>query len=137
MEPKEKIYPSQKNTKAIACRISAEDYVKFLQESISMGINLNDWLLMKIYAKNDQINGFEEESSGGFYTRDNLVDMLSKFMEENRLLKIQMEQNKISKEPNLLDAKIQISMIAKKQFSTKDFREFMAELNELLSDLED
>jgi hypothetical protein len=133
MEVKEKVYPSQKNTKAIACRISAEDYVKFLQEAISQGINLNDWLLMKIYAKNDQINGFEED---GIYTRDNLVDRVNKLYEENRILK---EENRFlkSREPNLMDAKIQISILAKQQFSKKDFHEFMAELNEVLSDLEE
>jgi hypothetical protein len=44
------VYPSQINTKAIACRISSADYVQFLNEAISMGISLNDWLLMKIYS---------------------------------------------------------------------------------------
>jgi hypothetical protein len=43
-------YPSQINTKTIACRISSADYVSFLQDAISKGITLNDWLLMKIYS---------------------------------------------------------------------------------------
>jgi hypothetical protein len=53
METKEKtkLYPSQINTKTISCRISANDYVSFLQDAISKGISLNDWLLMKIYSK--------------------------------------------------------------------------------------
>lgn len=43
------LYPSQINTKTIACRISAQDYVTFLKEAITKGITMNDWLLMKIY----------------------------------------------------------------------------------------
>lgn len=46
------LYPSQINTKTIACRISAQDYVNFLNEAISKGITINDWLLMKIYDSN-------------------------------------------------------------------------------------
>jgi len=46
------LYPSQINTKTIACRISAQDYVNFLKEAISKGITINDWLLMKIYDSN-------------------------------------------------------------------------------------
>lgn len=50
----QKIYPSQLNTKSIACRIPIADYVKFQQEAITMGINLNDWLLAKIYPEKQQ-----------------------------------------------------------------------------------
>ncbi len=50
----QKIYPSQLNTKSIACRIPIADYVKFQQEAISKGINLNDWLLAKIYHERQQ-----------------------------------------------------------------------------------
>jgi hypothetical protein len=46
----QKTYPSQLNTKAIACRVPTADYVSFLQESINQGISMNDWLLMKIYS---------------------------------------------------------------------------------------
>jgi hypothetical protein len=46
------LYPSQVNTKTISCRISSADYVSFLQDAISKGITLNDWLLMKIYSTN-------------------------------------------------------------------------------------
>jgi hypothetical protein len=48
---KTKLYPSQINTKTISCRISSADYVSFLQDALSKGITLNDWLLMKIYSK--------------------------------------------------------------------------------------
>lgn len=46
------VYPSQVNTKTISCRISAQDYVTFLNEAVTNGITLNDWLLMKIYSNN-------------------------------------------------------------------------------------
>ena len=44
-----KQYPSQLNSKTISARIPVQDYVEFLQDSMSKGISLNDWLLMKIY----------------------------------------------------------------------------------------
>lgn len=44
-----KLYPSQLNSKTISARIPVQDYVDFLQDSLSKGISLNDWLLMKIY----------------------------------------------------------------------------------------
>jgi len=57
MENTQKTYPSQVNTKAMACRVPAGDYVKFLQDAISKGISMNDWLLMKVYqeANNSRI----------------------------------------------------------------------------------
>jgi hypothetical protein len=64
METKEKtkLYPSQINTKTISCRISANDYVSFLQDAISKGISLNDWLLIKIYSKSlGKVAQIEEE----------------------------------------------------------------------------
>ena len=55
-ETKEKkLYPSQINTKTISARIPVTDYVKFLQESLSNGISLNDWLLMKIYGNSNSV----------------------------------------------------------------------------------
>lgn len=53
---KETVYPSQINTKTISCRISALDYVNFLNDALSKGITLNDWLLMKIYNQNASTN---------------------------------------------------------------------------------
>jgi hypothetical protein len=57
-----KVYPSQVNSKTISTRIPAGDYVKFLQESIEKGINISDWLLIKIYSEksNEKISGLEE-----------------------------------------------------------------------------
>jgi hypothetical protein len=51
---KDTLYPSQINTKTISCRISSVDYVNFLNDALSKGITLNDWLLMKIYSQNQK-----------------------------------------------------------------------------------
>jgi hypothetical protein len=52
-----KVYPSQLATKSLACRIPAQDYVTILNDAISKGININDWLLMKIYnSLNENVN---------------------------------------------------------------------------------
>ena len=40
-----KVYPSQLNSKTISARIPVQDYVDFLNESINLGISLNDFLL--------------------------------------------------------------------------------------------
>jgi hypothetical protein len=66
-----KVYPSQINTKAMACRVPAADYVTFLQESINQGISMNDWLLMKVYSTSKEVvSGLieEEEDSIKEYT---------------------------------------------------------------------
>lgn len=67
MENTPKTYPSQVNTKAMACRVPAGDYVQFLQDAISKGISMNDWLLMKVYqeANNNHLkmNGIELHNS--------------------------------------------------------------------------
>jgi hypothetical protein len=59
---KETVYPSQINTKTISCRISALDYVNFLQDALSKGITLNDWLLMRIYTQKSNLIGQEESN---------------------------------------------------------------------------
>jgi hypothetical protein len=45
-----KQYPSQINSKTISARIPVQDYVNFLNESLNLGISLNDFLLRKIYS---------------------------------------------------------------------------------------
>jgi hypothetical protein len=47
-----KQYPSQLNSKTISARIPVQDYVNFLNESIKLGISMNDFLLTKIYSNN-------------------------------------------------------------------------------------
>ena len=59
-----KSFPSQENTKAMACRVPVADYVTFLQESIQQGISMNDWLLMKVYsAHKNYVSGLIEEEN--------------------------------------------------------------------------
>ena len=57
-----KVYPSQLNSKTISARIPVQDYVEFLQDSLSKGISLNDWLLIKIY-NNSQSEVLEYENN--------------------------------------------------------------------------
>lgn len=57
------LYPSQINTKTISCRISAIDYVQFLNDAISKGISLNDWLLTKIYSNSNNIGSLKNKSN--------------------------------------------------------------------------
>jgi hypothetical protein len=58
-----KDYPSQLNTKSIACRIPIADYVSFLEDANEKGINLNDWLLTKIYGsgRSVSVGNYENE----------------------------------------------------------------------------
>lgn len=68
-----KVYPSQINTKAMACRVPAADYVTFLKESIEQGISMNDWLLTKVYSSDKgYVSGVLEESKSDetLYTYD-------------------------------------------------------------------
>lgn len=116
-----KVYPSQINTKALACRVPAADYVKFLQEALSQGINLNDWLLTKIYSEKKTINGTDEtdkdsydsfplyvetETGTGelyFATPDELIDYvdsqnnkIDELIETIQNLKYYIDNNKLS-----------------------------------------
>ena len=166
MSEVKKVYPSQINTKSLACRVPAADYVEFLQDAISKGINLNDWLLMRVYGtkgKEQAINGqigqslypmqltitvdyFEEEQREVELFFDNEMELISyinkrqkqfeRLRESNMKLNAQQFQIE-QKEPSIMDAKIQLSKIAKSKFSQKEYREFLQELNEILSELED
>jgi hypothetical protein len=51
LEEKKK-YPSELNTKAVACRVPIEHYIEFLKEATEMKISMADWVLMKIYEDN-------------------------------------------------------------------------------------
>jgi hypothetical protein len=58
-----KEYPSQLNTKSMACRVPITDYVSFLEDAHQRGINLNDWLLTKIYGANQsaKVGNYDNE----------------------------------------------------------------------------
>jgi len=57
-----KVYPSQLNSKTISARIPVQDYVDFLNESISLGISLNDFLLRKIYTSNNKVGAVNKKN---------------------------------------------------------------------------
>lgn len=69
-----KVYPSQLNSKTISARIPVQDYVDFLQDSLSKGISLNDWLLMKIY--NNSVGNIRNTNNENVIeiTKDELVN---------------------------------------------------------------
>lgn len=87
---KDTLYPSQINTKTISCRISSVDYVNFLNDALSKGITLNDWLLLKIYSNSNQIgnkskseidkiitNLYEKVSDTSFFNLEDYIEQLS------------------------------------------------------------
>ena len=69
-----KLYPSQLNSKTISARIPVQDYVDFLQDSLSKGISLNDWLLMKIY--NNSVGNIRNTNNENIIeiTKDELIN---------------------------------------------------------------
>jgi hypothetical protein len=162
MKEDKKVYPSQLATKAIAARIPAEDYVRFLNDAIDKGISINDWLLTKIYktdteksvsgttnSKNENqqkidyiLSNFkfeEQENDDGIcwpMIADDSVYLYDWKYVDRWVLKAFENSRKVNKEPSLIDAKTQIALIAKEKFSNKDFKEFFEELNDLLEELE-
>lgn len=58
-----KLYPSQINSKTISARIPVQDYVNFLNESINLGISLNDFLLRKIYNNTNNVGSVNKENN--------------------------------------------------------------------------
>lgn len=62
IKDEKKKYPSELNTKSIACRIPMGDYVEIMNECVAKGITINDWLLMKLYSKNgNQVLGSQSD----------------------------------------------------------------------------
>lgn len=55
-----KEYPSQLNTKSIACRIPITNYVEIFEDCLKKGISMNDWLLIKLFGKNNNSNNENE-----------------------------------------------------------------------------
>lgn len=71
--PEKKQYPSQLNSKTISARVPVQDYVNFLNESIDLGISLNDFLLRKIYNNIDDDIGFTENREKIVITKDDFI----------------------------------------------------------------
>jgi len=152
-----KVYPSQINTKSLACRVPASDYVEFLQDAINKGINLNDWLLMRVYGnkpENQSISGIKEKDKKMLeYLKNNFnigeqgeeenpiwgiwVDDESWWIQNQKTLEriIENSINPKPKMPSILDAKTQLAKIAKEKLSARDYRDFLEQMNELLEDI--
>jgi len=154
---KTKLYPSQVNTKTISCRISAKDYVFFLQDAISKGITLNDWLLMRIYSQslgkasqieeNDALNELYAFIENGYdveLTPEGILQVIKGWEEagqnwkeaSERMFK-QIKEYKQKNEPNLSNIKAQILTLAQTRIiHQKELKNFMSEVNDLLAELE-
>lgn len=159
-----KVYPSQLNTKTISARIPINDYVEFLKDSLSKGISLNDWLLIKIYnnsqsevleyennnviviSKQDCIEYSEVENLYGYF-KDNFDDnfefTLSKIDVLELLLGLKRKQLYIDRivnqprEASIQDVKTQLTILIKNRFeSIIDQREYRKEILKLLKELE-
>lgn len=159
-----KVYPSQLNSKTISARIPVQDYVDFLQDSLSKGISLNDWLLMKIYNSNSKIgnddngiielitkdleetgfhfdyvfNFYKQEFENDIWTirKENLLELLGDFY--NNTTQLQNFYNNLGKkEASLSDVKIQLSILINNKFKdSKDKKDFKNDLFELLNELQ-
>lgn len=68
-----KVYPSQINTKSIACRLPFEEWNKINSECIESGITINDWLLNKIYGQNQKIGTINSDKT---ITRDDVYEFI-------------------------------------------------------------
>ena len=159
-----KVYPSQLNSKTISARIPVQDYVEFLQDSLSKGISLNDWLLIKIYnnsqsevleyennnviviSKQDCIDYSEVENVYGYF-KDNFDDnfefTLSKIDVLELLLGLKRKQVLIDRllnqkrEASIQDVKTQLTVIIKNKFTNiDDQREYRKDIFKLLKELE-
>lgn len=159
-----KVYPSQLNSKTISARIPVQDYVDFLQDSLSKGISLNDWLLMKIYNSNSKIGsndigiielttedlestGFHFDSVYNFYkqefendkwtiNKESLLELLGDFY--NNTTQLQNHYNTLNnKQASLPDVKLQLSILINNKFKdSKDKKDFKNDLFELLNELQ-
>jgi hypothetical protein len=159
-----KQYPSQLNSKTISARIPVQDYVEFLQDSLSKGISLNDWLLMKIYNSNSKIGnndiGFIEITKDDLerieYNLDYVFDFYKKAFIDgiwtidketilellgdlyNNTTQLQNFLDKLNrKEASLSDVKLQLSILINNKFKdSKDKKDFKNDLFELLNELQ-
>lgn len=159
-----KVYPSQLNTKTISARVPVQDYVNFLQESLSKGISLNDWLLLKIYNSNSKIGNDEignieltkedlesiEYSFDYVYNfyknvfvndiwtinKETILELLGDLYNNTTQLQNFLE-NLNKKQASLSDVKLQLSILINNKFKdNKDKKDFKNDLFELLNELQ-
>lgn len=157
-----KLYPSQINSKTISARIPVQDYVNFLNESISLGISLNDFLLRKIYTDNsNEVGNIEnnnlivisKEDCTVYSEHENIYDYFKDNFDENfefslskidvmdLLLAVKRKQQYIEshinkKTASLEDVKIQLSILINNKYKHyKERQEVKNELFDLLDEL--
>jgi len=159
-----KVYPSQLNSKTISARIPVQDYVIFLQESISKGISLNDWLLLKIYNSNSKIGNneignielttedlesveYSFDSVYNFYknvfvndiwtiNKETILELLGDLYNNTTQLQNFLD-NLNKKQASLPDVKLQLSILINNKFKdNKDKKDFKNDLFELLNELQ-
>jgi hypothetical protein len=103
IKEEKKKYPSELNTKSIACRIPMGDYVEIMNECVNKGISVNDWLLLKLYRKegigllevdnetneNNEFPEFTIQTPRGEYTFQDIDDIentVNHLIQENSVL---------------------------------------------------
>jgi len=160
-----KKYPSQENTKSIACRIPMSDYVKFMQDAIDKNIKMNDWLLLKIYGNNKPTIGDQETINKSvkadveyiYLTEDDMKMYLGSEQKNYYLqnfinrpipkreiaslissLIVQNINQSLPKEADIEDVRNQLIILIDSAFKNnyKDRKEFKKEIGELLDELE-
>jgi hypothetical protein len=144
--PEKKQYPSQLNSKTISARIPINDYVEFLKDSLSKGISLNDWLLMKIYNTNKSIIGnnsnseiieftledlhnsqfsfehifkfykHEFENSIWIIDKETILELLGDLYNNTTQLQNYIDRNFNNKVASLSDVKLQLSILINNKF---------------------
>lgn len=154
-----KVYPSQLNSKTISARIPVTDYVNFLQESITKGISLNDWLLLKIYnseskmggvvsteneiirINSSELNSYQFEFWKENFDTNNYLELdkedVIDLMEMVRIKQLLIDSKFNNKQASLHDVKLQLSILINNKFKdNKDKKDFKNELFELLNELQ-
>lgn len=84
MSTQKKVYPSQENTKAVACRIPLQEYQKLLDEAKKRNIKMNDLLISKIYGQNKTaslLSGIDDDGQNIYITESSFEDITDKVIE--------------------------------------------------------
>jgi len=112
-----KVYPSQLATKSLACRVPAQDYVTILNDAISKGININDWMLMKIYnSLNEKVNTAQSLINGEVTNEENsfpitLDDFINIKGENIKSMPQYYEVKSITSDDYLMNKKMSVKLI--------------------------
>jgi hypothetical protein len=163
MKTEKKVYPSELNTKSIACRIPMSDYVEIMNECINNSITINDWLLMKLYEKknsinnitsvsnNQQIETWKEDSERlNYYLENNkLMTFPHAFMRNGNMVEFKcasdlqewmmdyFSNNNYKKTASIEDIKSQLTILISNKFNTRKERtSFLNDILPLLKELE-